>query len=207
MVQTLATLLRAKITIWLLLLLPFLWAALPILRPEPTNADPLKSTLLHLGLIASILLAITLTLSPLRVLFPKSPLALALNRHRRLIGVSVFAYALLHLTAHTRHVYDGSFDTFFKELQKPFQLTGLVALTILLVLTITSLHALVRLLGGKAWKNLHRLVYLCAALVIYHQASARKIFPMQVVYIFGPVLALEIARVLKQRRTARPTAA
>lgn len=201
----LARLLRFKLTIWLLLLAPFPWAVWPIFFPTPTNADPLKSTLLHLGLTASILLAITLTLSPLRVLFPQNPVALALNRHRRLIGVSVFAYALLHFAAHMRHVYDGAFDTFFKELQKPFQLTGLVALTILLVLTITSLHALVRLLGGKAWKNLHRLVYLCTALVIYHQAAARKIFPMQVVYIFAPVLLLEVARIAKKRRQPRIT--
>lgn len=198
----LAKLLRSKITIWLLLLLPFVWAALPIIRPEPTNADPLKTTLLHLGLIASILLAVVLTFSPLRVLWPKSAVAQALNRHRRLVGVAAFVYAALHLLAHTRHVYDGSFDTFFKELQKPFQLTGVVAFIILLVLSITSLHAFVRLLGGKAWKNLHRLAYLAAALVIYHQADARKLFPMQVVYIYGPVLLLQIARLIKRQRTA-----
>ena len=54
-------------------------------------------------------------------------------------------------------------------------------------------------LGGKAWKNLHRLAYLAAALAAYHQAAARKIFPMQVVWIFGPLVVLEIARIWKQR--------
>ncbi len=198
----LARLLRAKLTIWSLLVAPFVWAAWPVLRPTPVDPDPLKSTLLHFGLIAAILLAVVLTFTPLRVLFPKSEIALALNRHRRLVGVASFAYAALHLLAHLRHVYDGSFDTAFKELQKPFQLTGLVAFVILLVLTITSLHSLVRRLGARRWKNLHRLVYPAAALVIYHQADARKLFPLQVVWIFGPVLLLQIARILKQRRPA-----
>lgn len=198
-------LLRSKAVIWALLVLPFIWAIWPIFRPSPSDADPLKSTLLHLGFIASILLAVVLTFTPLRILFPKWGVALALNRHRRLVGVSAFAYALLHLTAHVRHVYDGSFDTFFKEIQKPFQLTGLAAFTILFVLTITSLHAAVRWLGARRWKNIHRLAYIAVALVAYHQAAAKKLFPMQVVYIFGPLLALELARIIKQRLKTKAT--
>jgi methionine sulfoxide reductase heme-binding subunit len=205
-VPFLAALLRSKLVIWALLIAPFIWAVWPIFRPSPSDADPLKSTLLHLGLTASIVLAVVLTFTPLRVLFPKWGVALALNRHRRLVGVGAFVYAALHFTAHVLHVYDGTFMTFQKEITKPFQLTGLVALTILFVLAVTSLHAAVRWLGGKRWKNLHRFVYLAAALVVYHQAAARKIFPMQVVYIFGPVLALELARIWKQRAKTRSPA-
>ncbi len=203
----LAKLLRSKVTIWLLIVLPGLWPAIPLFVTANSTAltDPLKYILLHWGFVACVLLAVVLTFTPLRVLFPKWPVAQALNRHRRLVGVASFAYALLHLVAQIRYVWDGSFDTFFKEAQKPFQLTGLIAFTILLVLTITSLHAMIRLLGGKAWKNLHRLAYLAAILVAYHQAAARKIFPMQVVYIFGPLLVLEIARVIKERRAASKT--
>jgi sulfoxide reductase heme-binding subunit YedZ len=201
-VSFLARLLRAKLTIWVLLALPFVWAALPVLRPTPVDPDPLKTALLHFGLVASILLATVLTFSPLRILFPRFEPALALNRHRRLVGVAAFVFALVHLAAHTRHVYDGSFDTFFKELQKPFQLTGLVAFAILFVLTITSVHAAVRRLGPRRWKNLHRLAYLAAALVVYHQAEARKLFPWQVVWIFGPPFALQLARWWKIRRPA-----
>jgi sulfoxide reductase heme-binding subunit YedZ len=145
-----------------------------------------------------------LALTPLRVLWPRSEVTQALNRHRRLVGVSAFAYALLHFLAHTRHVYDGTFETFGKEIQKPFQLTGLAALVILLLLTLTSLDAAVRWMGGRAWKNLHRLAYVAAALAAWHQAAARKLFPLQVVWIFGPLLVLEIARLWRQRRRASP---
>lgn len=199
-----ASLLRSKVFVWTLLVLPGLWPAWPLFVQQDPSAltDPLKFVLLHLGFVACVLLATVLTFSPLRVLFPKWDVALALNRHRRLVGVSSFAYALLHFAVQVLYVYDGGFETLAKEIQKPFQLTGLVALVILLVLTITSLNAVIRRMGARAWKNLHRLVYLAAILAAYHQAAARKVFPLQVVWIFGPVLLLEIARVWKLRRAA-----
>ena len=71
----------------------------------------------------------------------------------------------------------------------------------LLVLTVTSLNAVVRRMGARAWKNLHRLAYVAAALAAWHQADARKVFPLQVVWIFGPVVLLQIARHWRERRT------
>ncbi len=204
-VSWLAALLRSKLVVWVLLVAPGLWPAWPLFVQGDATAltDPLKFVLHHWGLVACVLLAIVLTFSPLRVLFPRGEIAQALNRHRRLVGVSAFAYALLHFAAHTRHVYDGTFETFAQEIQKPFQLTGLVALTILLILTITSLNAAVRWFGPRGWKNLHRLVYVAALLAAYHQAAARKIFPLQVVWIFGPVVVLQAARYWRERQRAR----
>ena len=210
-VPFLAKLLRSKLVIWILIVLPGLWPAWPLfVQKNPTAlTDPLKLILHHLGFIACLLLATVLTFTPLRVLFPKSGLVQALNRHRRLVGVSSFFYALLHFTTQVLYQYDGTYAgtkaQLVKELQKPFQLTGLVTLTILFILAITSLHALIRWLGGRRWKNLHRLAYVAAALAAYHQAAARKIFPMQVVWIFGPLVALEIARVVKQRLKSAPS--
>jgi sulfoxide reductase heme-binding subunit YedZ len=123
------------------------------------------------------------------------------------VGVSAFAYALLHFAVHVFYQYDGTYDGTItqlgKELQKPFQLTGLVALTILFVLAATSVNAAVRWLGGRKWKNLHRFAYVAAGLVAYHQAAARKLFPMQVVWIFAPLVLLEIARFMKERSKTR----
>jgi sulfoxide reductase heme-binding subunit YedZ len=206
----LANLLRRKFVIWTLIVLPGLWPAWPFfVEKDPTAlTDPLKFVLHHLGFIACLLLVTVLAFTPLRVLFPKWDVALALNRHRRLVGVSAFAYALLHLAVQVLYQYDGTYEgtveQLGKELQKPFQLTGLVALTILFVLTVTSVNAFVRWLGGKRWKRLHRLAYVAAALVAYHQATATKTFPMQVVWIFAPLVGLEIARFLKQRAKSRP---
>ena len=198
----LANLLRSKPVIWTLILLPGLWPLWPLrLQPDPSAlADAWKFVLLHLGFMASVFLVVVLMLTPLRVLFPQSAVVQALNRHRRLIGVSAFGYALVHFIVHV--LYEGGFEfigaTFKTALTKPFLITGMIALTLLLVLAITSLNAAVRWLGGKAWKNLHRLVYPATGLVVYHQIAAKKTFPMEVVWLFGPLLLLEIARVWKQ---------
>ena len=201
-------LLRSKVVVWILIVLPGLWPVWPIfVRPDSSVlADPLKFILHHLGFTACVLLATVLTFSPLRVLFPKWGVAQALNRHRRFVGVSAFAYAAIHFTTHL--IYEGGTGgatipaILRTAVGKPFQLTGLITLAILLVLAVTSLNAVNRWLGGKLWKNIHRLAYVAAGLAAYHQAAARKIFPQQVLWIFIPLLLLEVARVIKQRRTA-----
>jgi|SRR5882724_4524321 len=191
-------LLRSKAFVVTLIVLPGLWPAWPLLRHDPSVlADPLKYILHHLGFVACMLLATVLTFTPLRVLFPKWGIALALNRHRRLVGVSAFVYAALHFTTHL--VYEGGIAILASDVKKPFLLTGMIAFTILLALAATSFNAAVRWLGGRRWKNLHRLAYVAAALVAYHQAAARKIFPMQVLWIFVPLALLEALRIIKQR--------
>ncbi len=208
LVSFLEKFLRAKPVVWTLLILPGLWPVWPLFvtRSAAAGADPLKFILHHLGFVACVLLAVVLTFTPLRVLFPKSKLVLALNRHRRLVGVASFAYALLHLVAHILH--EGGTDPaqlaviFRTALRTPFQLTGLITFTILFVLTVTSVNSLVRRLGGMRWKNLHRLAYVAAALAAYHQAAARKIFPRQVLWIFVPLALLELGRIIRQRRNA-----
>jgi methionine sulfoxide reductase heme-binding subunit len=213
-VSFLAKLLRSKVFVWTLIVLPGLWPIWPIFVQQDSSvlADPLKYVLHHLGFVACLLLAIVLTFTPLRVLAPKSPLVQALNRHRRLVGVSAAIYALLHFSTHLLYESGGGATLpkiLHNAITKPFQLVGLIALTILLVLAITSLHVFVRWLGGRRWKNLHRLAYVAAALVAYHQAAARKIFPMQVLWIFVPLAVLELWRIVQQRRrlSAAPPAA
>jgi len=197
-------LLRAKAFILALIILPGLWPLWPMfVRADATVlTDPAKYVLHHLGFTASVLLAIVLTLSPLRLAFPRVRLVAALQRHRRLVGVSTFVYAALHVTMH--FIYEGGFGTFAKDWKKPFITVGVIAFTILLILATTSFNAAVRRLGATRWKWLHRLVYVAAVLVVYHQISARKLFPMQVVWIFGPVLALELWRVAQVRRQRAP---
>ncbi len=196
-------LLRSKLFVWTAIVLPGLWPAWPIfVQQDPSVlADPLKFVLHHLGFMACVLLAVVLSFTPLRVLFPKSGIATALNRHRRLVGVSAFAYGALHFATHI--LYEGGFAILASDVKKPFLVTGMIAFTILLVLAVTSLQVLVRRLGGRRWKNLHRLAYVAAGLSAYHQAAAQKIFPVQVLWIFVPLAGLELARIVKQRATRR----
>src|SRR5580658_19404 len=112
-------LLRSKVFVTIVIVLPGLWPAWPILQGDPTVlADPLKYLLHHFGFVACVLLAIVLTFTPLRVLFPRSKLALALNRHRRRVGVSAFCYAAIHLTFQILH--ENGWPTFWTDIRKPF---------------------------------------------------------------------------------------
>jgi sulfoxide reductase heme-binding subunit YedZ len=196
---------RSKVFVWIVIILPGLYPAWPILSQDPTVlADPLKYLLHHFGFVACILLASVLALTPLRVLFPRWRIALALNRHRRLIGVSSFFYALIHLGFQFLH--EGGWPTFFTDIRKPFLFIGMLTFLILLALAVTSFNFMVRWLGGRRWKNLHRLAYVAAPLAAFHQALARKLFPVQVLWIFVPLALLEVARIVRQRMKA-PAAA
>jgi DMSO/TMAO reductase YedYZ heme-binding membrane subunit len=59
------------------------------------GANPLEKLLHQTGEIAIWTLGAVLSLTPLRVLFPHSRLVNALNRHRRVIGVSACIYGLV----------------------------------------------------------------------------------------------------------------
>lgn len=189
-------LLRSKVFVLCVIVLPGLWPAWPILRRNPTvMADPGKYLLHHFGFVACILLATVLSFTPLRVLFPQSKLVQALNRHRRTVGVSTFVYAAIHLTFQFLH--EDGWPTFWKDMRKPFLLAGMAIFLILLALAATSFNAAARWLGGRRWKNLHRLAYAAAPLAAYHQAAARKLFPVQVLWIFVPLALLEAGRITK----------
>ena len=159
------------------------------------GANPLEKILHQTGEIAIWTLGVVLSLTPLRVLFPRSRIVAALNRHRRMIGVSACVYALLHLSAHV--LYEGGWDGFVSSLSKPFIWYGLSGLSILVALALTSNNFSIRKLGGRNWKRLHRLAYVAAALLIYHQAIAGKGHWQIARWLFFPLLALQIARLTK----------
>src|SRR4029077_8331481 len=82
------------------------------------GANPLETLLHESGEIAIWTLGAVLALSPLRVLFPNSRIVMALNRHRRAIGVTACAYGLLHFSLHV--LYEGGLDGLARSLSKPF---------------------------------------------------------------------------------------
>ena len=159
------------------------------------GANPLEKVLHQSGEIAVWTLAAVLALSPLRTLLPRSRVVGALNRHRRAIGVTACVYGLLHLSAHI--LYEGGWDGFVRSLSKPFIWYGLAGLSILCVLASTSNNFSIRKLGGRNWKRLHRLAYLAAAILIYHQAIAGKGHWQIARWLLFPLAILQAARVIK----------
>src|SRR6266404_5441282 len=159
------------------------------------GANPLEKLLHESGEIAIWTFGAVLALSPLRVLFPNSRIVTALNRHRRAIGVTACIYGLLHFSLHV--LYEGGLDGLVRSLSKPFIWIGAAGLTILLTLAMTSNQWSVRLLGGKNWKLLHRLAYVAAGLLIYHQAIAGKGHWAVTRWLLFPLAALQLARFAK----------
>jgi methionine sulfoxide reductase heme-binding subunit len=146
-------------------------------------------------------LGAVLSLTPLRVLFPSSPVVNALNRHRRYVGVSSCIYGLIHFSCQV--LYQGDWDALLQSFTKPFTWFGLAGLTILVVLASTSNNWSVRKLGAKRWKLLHRLAYVAAVVLIYHQSIAGKGHWYVARWFLFLMLVLQTARVIKsslQRR-------
>jgi methionine sulfoxide reductase heme-binding subunit len=159
------------------------------------GANPIEELLHQSGEIAIWTLGAVLALSPLRVLFPRARIINALNRHRRTIGVSACVYGLMHFGFHL--LYEGDAQSIARSLSKPFILFGLGGLSILVILGLTSNQFSVRTLGGRNWKRLHRLAYIAAALLIYHQAIAGKGHWHIARWLLFALVALQLARLGK----------
>jgi sulfoxide reductase heme-binding subunit YedZ len=165
------------------------------------GANPAEQLLQQSGEIAIWTLGVVLALSPLRVLFPRSRIVNALNRHRRTIGVSACVYGLLHFALHL--LYEGDLQSIARSFSKPFVWFGLGGLSILVLLGLTSTQFSIRTLGGRNWKRLHRLAYIAAALLIYHQAIAGKGHWHIARLLLFPLLALQATRIAKTLLTER----
>jgi sulfoxide reductase heme-binding subunit YedZ len=159
------------------------------------GANPLETLLHESGEIAIWTLGTVLALSPLRIVFPNSRIVMALNRHRRATGVTACIYGLLHFSFHV--LYEGGWDGLVRSLSKPFIWFGAAGLTILVILATTSNQWSIRALGGKNWKLLHRLAYVAAGLLIYHQAIAGKGHWAIARLLLFPLAALQLARLAK----------
>ena len=178
--------------IWLLVIPAF---------TERLGANPLETLLHESGEIAIWTLGAVLALSPLRVLFPNSRTVMALNRHRRAIGVTACIYGLLHFSFHV--LYEGGWGGLVRSLSKPFIWIGAAGLIILVILASTSNQWSIRALGGRNWKLLHRLAYVAAGLLIYHQAIAGKghwAIARWLLFLLATLQGARLAKTLSQKK-------
>ena len=164
------------------------------------GANPIEAVQNRLGFWAITLLALSLVPTPAKELLGVD----WLQRLRRVLGVTAFAYALLHFLFYVG--VDKFFDwrTISTDLtRRPFIMVGFAALLCLTPLAITSTDGWVKRLGFKTWKRTHRLVYLAAALAVVHfvwrvKADLRR--PLLFAVIFLVLLAARLPGWVREAR-------
>ncbi len=151
-----------RLAVFLLLLLP----AIRIFHElffGPVFPEPYKQALLQSGDWTVRFLLVTLAITPLRRIFAWNRVAGV----RRMIGVSVLFYALLHLGLYAASEHWNLIKV-SSEIVLRFYLTiGFAALGGLAVLGATSFDSAIRRLG-KNWQRLHGLIYPIAGLGLFH---------------------------------------
>jgi sulfoxide reductase heme-binding subunit YedZ len=154
----------AKPLVFALCLLPLSWLLYRVVQDE-LGANPQEALIRATGDWALRFLVIVLAVTPLRELSGLSALA----RYRRMLGVFMYFYALLHFLSYSG--FDMGFDVadiFNDIVKRPFILVGSLALLLLTPLAATSFNAAIRAVGAQRWQRLHRLVYAVAGLAILH---------------------------------------
>lgn len=160
------------------------------------GSNPVEALLHHFGEWALRLMLVTLAVTPLRRLTGWSQAV----RLRRMLGLFAFFYAVLHLAVYV--VLDRSLliEEVLDDLTgRPYVIAGFAAFVLLVPLAATSTNAMVRRLGGRRWRRLHRIVYVAAAGGVVHfwwlvKADVRE--PLVYAALLALLLALRLPPVV-----------
>jgi sulfoxide reductase heme-binding subunit YedZ len=129
------------------------------------GANPIEAITRATGVWTLRFMLITLAVTPARWLTGWNDII----RVRRMLGLFAFFYGSLHLLTYVW--LDQFFDwaAIVKDVAKrPFITAGFSAYLLLVPLAITSTAGMIRRLGGRRWRRLHRLAYATAALGVVH---------------------------------------
>lgn len=128
------------------------------------TVNPIQAITFRTGKAALVLLVLSLACTPLSTVFGIRQAI----RWRRPLGVYAFLYAALHFTIFAAIDYGLDLALLREAIfEKRYALVGFAAFLMLLPLALTSTRGWMRRLGRR-WKQLHRLVYPAALLVIVH---------------------------------------
>jgi DMSO/TMAO reductase YedYZ heme-binding membrane subunit len=168
------------------------------------GANPVNFAILTTGLLALIFLLLTLLVTPLRKISGWNWIIFS----RRTLGLYAFFYACLHFSIF--FCLDQSFNvssTLSEMVKRKYLIIGSIGLLVMVPLAVTSTNAMIKRLGGKRWRALHRLAYVAAiAGVIHYYMQVKKDVRQPVAFM--AVLAVLLGwRVWDNWRQAKPAAA
>jgi DMSO/TMAO reductase YedYZ heme-binding membrane subunit len=136
------------------------------------GANPVNFAILTTGLMALIFLMLTLLVTPLRKITGLNWIIFS----RRTLGLYAFFYALLHFLIFFS--LDRGFSipsTLTEMVKRKYLFVGITGLLVMVPLAVTSTNAMIKRLGGKRWRALHRLAYVAAiAGAIHYYMQVKK---------------------------------
>ncbi|MES3012020.1 MAG: protein-methionine-sulfoxide reductase heme-binding subunit MsrQ [Pseudomonadota bacterium] len=191
----------AKPLLFGLCLLPLAW----LFYGAATNglgANPQEALIRATGDWTLRFLCAVLAVTPLRVVTGTPALA----RFRRMLGLFVYFYAVIHLLSYSG--FDMGFDVpeiVADIVKRPFILVGFSAWLLLTPLAATSFNRAIKALGAKRWQWLHKLVYVVAGLAVLHffwMRAGKNNFAEVFVYagILGALLGWRFWQFLSKKR-------
>lgn len=156
-------------------------------KQDDLGVDVVNTLYNWTGRSSILLLLLSLACAPIEAVFGFRKVLTV----RRALGLYAFLYAVLHFANFLYMDYALDIPLILRDaiLTKPYIIVGLAALLLLVPLALTSTRGWMRRLG-RAWKRLHRVVYLVGALAALHffwQAKAAERFdPL----LYGTLLTL-----------------
>ena len=153
--------------------------------------DPVRDIEHRLGRTALYFVIGSLCFTPALRLF-----RINLVKFRRPVGLVAFSYAALHFA--TWIVLDMGFlwsQIVADIVTRPYLILGMIALTILTVMAVTSGNRVLRKLGPVRWRQIHRMIYAAAPIAVLHWLISHKIWPVWGIIMGTAVLLLLALRV------------
>jgi len=190
---------KLKITLFISSLVPAIWLVYALLTNQ-LGANPIEAITRDTGLWALRFLWFTLLITPLRWLTGWNQLATL----RRMLGLYVFFYALMHMLLYLWLDQFFDINDIIKDIiKRPFITIGFFTFTALIPLVITSNNRMVKRLGGRAWKKLHRLSYFIAiasSVHFYMLVKQDKAEPLFYIALLVVLLGVRLYRHYKNTR-------
>jgi sulfoxide reductase heme-binding subunit YedZ len=164
------------------------------------GANPQNFAILTTGMMTLIFLILTMAVTPLRKVTGWNWLA----NMRRMLGLYAFFYGCAHFLLFFG--LDRGFSvssTLTEMLKRKYLIIGTTALVIMVPLAATSTNAMIKRLGGKRWRALHRLAYvaaICGVIHYYMQVKADVRQPLVFAAVLTVLLGYRVVDAWRQRK-------
>ncbi len=165
------------------------------------GANPVNFAILTTGMLTLTFLMLTLAVTPLRKITGLNWIIFS----RRTLGLCAFFYGCSHFLLFFLLDRSGSVSSTLSEMVKrKYLIVGSAGLLLMVPLAITSTDAMIKRLGGKRWRALHRLAYVVAIAGVIHYYMQVKADVRRPLEFAALLLVLLAYRLLVYWETSKP---